>query len=202
MRFVSIDVETTGFDPVENQVIEFAAVIEDTSLERDVDDLPFFHCYVVHDEYNWLRDASNFDGNSKSDSTFEMNKDIFEKIKNREDYPNDLFLNSDEVVDGFVSFLEDNGFSRSDDGVFELVGAGKNIMVFDKPFLNELSGWSDNIRLRHRSIDPTVLYIRWDEDDVPPSFQECLDRAGFDKTVSHNALDDARDVIKLVRKKI
>jgi inhibitor of KinA sporulation pathway (predicted exonuclease) len=38
-------------------------------------------------------------------------------------------------------------------------------------------------------------------DKVPPSLDTCLERAGIQSVVTHKALDDARDVIRVLRKK-
>ena len=44
MKYISIDVETTGLNPETCQILSFAAVVEDTK-NRDVpvEELPFFY---------------------------------------------------------------------------------------------------------------------------------------------------------------
>jgi len=37
------------------------------------------------------------------------------------------------------------------------------------------------------------------DDEVPPSLNLCLERAGFESEVQHTALEDALDVVKVVR---
>jgi hypothetical protein len=49
MLYVSIDLETTGLDPNACQVIEFAAVIEDTLNPLPYEELPKFSKLVLHD---------------------------------------------------------------------------------------------------------------------------------------------------------
>jgi hypothetical protein len=79
--------------------------------------------------------------------------------------------------------------------------AGKNYASFDGKFLEKVSGWKDLIKYRHRIIDPSILYIDWNKDENLPSLNECLKRAEIKKTVMHTALEDAWDVIQVLRKK-
>ncbi len=40
----------------------------------------------------------------------------------------------------------------------------------------------------------------WENDDEPPNLSTCLERAGVENTVvTHDAVDDARDVIRVIR---
>jgi hypothetical protein len=74
---------------------------------------------------------------------------------------------------------------------------GKNAASFDLRFLRRLDGWR-RLPFSHRLIDPGSLYLRPTDNGVPNT-EECLKRAGIDKEVSHDALDDAYDVCKLIR---
>lgn len=79
--------------------------------------------------------------------------------------------------------------------------AGKNFGTFDKLFLEKLPRWQQLIRIKQRIIDPSILYVDWNKDKELPGLQTCLSKAQIDHTVSHEALDDAIMVIKLLRKK-
>ena len=79
--------------------------------------------------------------------------------------------------------------------------AGKNFGTFDKLFLEKLVWWKKLIHIRQRIIDPGILFVDWVEDDAVPSLTKCKKRAGFSGEVTHNALEDAWDVIELLRKK-
>lgn len=57
------------------------------------------------------------------------------------------------------------------------------------------------IKYRHRIIDPSILYVDWSKDESLPSLDECLKRAGIEKSVTHTAVEDAWDVIQVLRKK-
>ena len=47
MRYVSIDIETTGLNPETCQIIEFGAVIDNDTN----DEFPTFHRYIKHHSY-------------------------------------------------------------------------------------------------------------------------------------------------------
>jgi hypothetical protein len=78
--------------------------------------------------------------------------------------------------------------------------AGKNFGTFDKLFLDELPWWRKLIKVRQRIIDPSILYCRWDEDESIPSLKKCKERADIDGEVAHTALEDAWDVVQMLRK--
>lgn len=77
----------------------------------------------------------------------------------------------------------------------------KNVAGFDMPFLNTLPAWKTTTKFHHRVIDPGMLYFNPLTDSVPPDLKECKKRAGLPELVTHEALDDAWDVIQLVRAK-
>jgi hypothetical protein len=78
--------------------------------------------------------------------------------------------------------------------------AGKNVGSFDIPFLQAKSMIPSEVRIRHRVLDPAILYSQ-EGDTALPDLKTCKERAGFGDVVSHDALDDALDVIRLLRKK-
>ncbi|WP_133274320.1 hypothetical protein [Hymenobacter radiodurans] len=51
MRYISLDLETTGGKPQRHQILELAAVVEDTKRPRPLTDLPVFRRAVRHPEY-------------------------------------------------------------------------------------------------------------------------------------------------------
>jgi hypothetical protein len=78
-----------------------------------------------------------------------------------------------------------------------IVAAGKNFASFDLQFLKRL--WPGECGMFHyRSLDPMMLFVRPD-DEEPPNTEECLKRAGLPSTVTHDAVDDARNVVALIR---
>lgn len=78
MKYVSIDIETTGLNPEKCQVLQIGAVIEDTSNPLPFEELPKFNCIVEHDDYlgqptalkmnSWIFEIlSGLEGKNKED---------------------------------------------------------------------------------------------------------------------------------------
>ena len=186
MRYVSIDIETTGLDPDTCDIIEFGAIVDDLTDIVPVETLPKFHCYFLKPTY------------SGEPFALSMHPHIFKRIANREDGWN--YMSATKFGNAFKKFLVANGHEEKHDKVTITV-AGKNFGAFDLQFLNKHTDLSKHVQIRHKILDPAILYIQ-KGDDVLPGLAECKIRAGLGGNVSHNALDDARDVVKLIRKKL
>jgi oligoribonuclease (3'-5' exoribonuclease) len=198
MKYISIDIETSGLDPDRHKILQFSAVIEDTQKKTAITKLPSFNRYVYH---------SNLTGQPYA---LNMNKHIIEKLVEAEKklkklkldgiegaFPNDV-CTEDRLEDEFISFLDKHKWVYSTPGRIKITPAGKNFDNFDRKFIERLF---QRIIFTHRSLDPAILYLKKDDNKIP-DLQTCLDRAEIDKKVSHDALDDARDVIKLIRCKL
>jgi DNA polymerase III epsilon subunit-like protein len=188
MKYISIDIETTGLNPKEDQVIEFAAVLEDT-LRPDVpvEDLPTFHRLVRHDRL------------SGTPRVLTMHADLIRELADpaREDDVCRHF----QLAYQFHHWCHDvmEGVALNDHGAIAITVAGKNFAAFDQRFLERLPGWEARIEIRRRQIDPAVLYLDPLQDEALPDTATCLRRAELDPTTSHRAVDDARNVIRLIR---
>jgi oligoribonuclease len=180
MKYVSIDVETTGLDPETCDLLEVAAVVDDLSVAANIDELPTFHCYVVKNLYKGEPYALS------------MHAEIFRRIHNKT--PPYNYLGDYSVIPELYKFLIGH-FGNNKVSV-----AGKNFLGLDKPFLSKLPNFHW-LKLSHRSLDPGVLYWRPLIDKEVPSSKECMIRAGLSGEVAHNAVDDAKMVIKLIREK-
>lgn len=221
MKYVSIDIETTGLDPINHKILSIGAIVEDTENKLPYEDLPKFHVAILHHELVGSPYAIN------------MNKDLIEAIvqyqnASDQDEKNDIvnmtgmqFLSKEEVVEAFFHFLHDNGLTGIDlqkmmgatvkivnGKTYPILGtgnpasitaAGKNFGTFDKLFLEQLPRWKQAIRLKQRIIDPSILFVDWKNDKSLPSLNECKERAGVEGVVTHNALEDAWDVIQVLR---
>lgn len=77
--------------------------------------------------------------------------------------------------------------------------AGKNFGTFDKVFLEKMPGFTDLIRFRQRIIDPSTSYADFVNDDELPNMDKCYSKLGVYKSVAHDAVLDAWDVICLLR---
>jgi oligoribonuclease len=223
MKYISIDIETTGLDPELDQVLSIAAVIEDTDNPLSFEDSPKFHGVIKRHRISGGLYAIN------------MNRELIETLNHYmtahdQDEKNDIvhmtgmqFYDESEIVSQFYYWLAYNGLVKLDDpdsGGYVLMHndkmvpaitnktkplhinvAGKNFSTFDKLFLERLPRWKQLIRIRQRILDPAILFVDWKEDESLPGLSSCKKRAGLNEYVSHNALEDAWDVVELLRKK-
>ena len=193
MKYVSIDIETTGVNSKKDEIIEVAAVIDDTDwfLQQNpsvpVDELPSFQTYII-------KNSNRYTGNP---FTLSMHKLIWERIHNRTEGYNYLYKN--QIEEKFEEFLMDNGIKMNDDGEIWFTAAGKNFTGFDKIFLDrQIPYWKDSIKNNRRVIDPAAFYFEEDDDKLPDT-ETCMQRAGITAPLTHEALDDAKVVVQLIR---
>ena len=222
MRYISIDVETTGLDPENCQILSIGAVIEDTLNQLPFEELPTFHGVIKRENVSGSLFALN------------MNRDLIETIvqysgAQDQDEKNDIvhmtgmqFYHEEEIVEALYQFCYRNGLVPLDpnflnkqrkivNGItYPILGsnmvktylncAGKNFAGFDKKFLERLPRWKQVFSIRSRVLDPGILFVDWINDESVPSLDECKKRAGIDGVVTHNAVEDAMDVVMLLRK--
>ncbi len=179
MPYVSIDIETTGLDPESCQILEIGAVWDDWT--RAINDLPTFHCYVVHERI--IGDPV----------ALAMNADILRKLANPKTV-DDNFLTPSLVGSDMAAWLQTLGW----DGQTALTPAGKNFASFDRQFLKRLPRFEQVVKLCHRTLDPAMFFWQRDDEKLPDS-KTCYERAGMDPKVAHTALEDALAVVRLVR---
>ena len=222
MKYISIDIETTGLDSEFNQILSIGAVIEDTLNQLPSEDLPKFHAVIKRESVYGSIFALN------------LNKDLIQAMKDYSEAKTDelkqeieesfgaKFYHEDEVVEALYQFCYRNGLVDLDpnflykqmkvvDGIaYPILGsnmvktylncAGKNFAGFDKKFLEKLPRWKQVFSIRSRVLDPGILFVDWINDESIPSLDECKKRAGIDGVVTHNAVEDAMDVVMLLRK--
>jgi oligoribonuclease len=177
LRYVSIDIETTGLDPETCQILEIGAVWDDWM--RPIHELPVYHRLVSHDEYR---------GNAYA---LAMNAPLLKRLSGERE---PWFLDSGQVADDFAAWLKGCGW----DGKTALTPAGKNFASFDRQFLKRLPRFEQVVKLHHRTLDPAVLFWQRDDEKLPDS-KTCYERAGLDNKVAHTAVEDALAVVRLVR---
>lgn len=221
MKYISLDIETTGLDPEFNQILSIGAVIEDTHLPIPFEDLPKFHAVIKRENVYGSIFALN------------MNRDLIQAMKDHSEARTDeakklveesfgaKFYHEDEVVEALYQFCYRNGLVDLDpnflnkqmkivDGIpYPILGsnmvktylncAGKNFAGFDKKFLEKLPRWKQVFSIRSRVLDPGILFVDWINDESVPGLDECKKRAGIDGVVTHNAVEDAMDVVMLLR---
>lgn len=167
MRYVSIDVETTGLDTERCSILELAMVFEDTSKPNTpVEELLIFHGYMQQERPYWEPFAKRMHKESG------LLKEVREK-----GWPASMFWR--EVYEALRSGMP-------------WTVAGKNVAGFDLQF------FPSHIRdlFSHRVIDPGSVF--WGEMPIR-SLSELKRDFGLPEAVSHRALDDARDVIRVLR---
>jgi hypothetical protein len=67
-----------------------------------------------------------------------------------------------------------------------LVAAGKNFASFDRQFLNRLD-WRFKKLFHHRSLDPGSMFVNSSSDSVPPSTEECGNRASLKRRTKRSS---------------
>ena len=187
MRFVSIDLETTGPDPWVHEILEFAAIIYDTHRPVPRNEAPQFRVLVrptfAHANATALR----------------MNQSLVQELS----APafDTVVLPPEALPDRFAEFLLQHGFVRHERGNIRVQAAGKNFDKFDRIFLERQRSFRQRISLYRVALDPGLLYWNPASDKQwIPNMVACKKRAGFtDTTVAHRALDDAWDVVQLVQ---
>jgi len=199
MIIISIDLETTGVNPETDLILEFGAVVEDTESLLNYEDVPKFNCIIERGVLSGsvfalnmnqriikiLSDFSTADGEERARMTKEFN--IIKEWQLAEKFEQWLT----------VCLVEKNKYSKKNNI------AGKNYASFDGRFLVNVPGWKELVAplFSRRIIDPSTLYVDWRKDEVLPSLDECLKRAGIEKGVTHTAVEDAWDVIQVLRNK-
>lgn len=199
MKYCSIDIETTGLDAETCQILQVGAVIEDTNNILPIKDLPKFSCIVEHPEYTGSAFAINM--NSWIFGILAQ-LDIATKEQRSILRAEHHIMPPSLVTKALYEWLIANGITPTEGsrtGQIRITVAGKNFGTFDKKFLEKLPGWSAHIQVNQRILDPSVAFIDWKNDDVIPNLTKCMNRAGISGEVTHNAVQDAIDVINVIR---
>jgi len=131
MIYISIDIETTGIDPLQDQILEFAAIIVDTSKDIQPENRPRVK-WTVYTE----------DRLSGSPYALKLNSRLLDQYVKIETGKNhDPYVYVDLLAENFRAFLGSNGFKFNNNGAIHFIAAGKNYAGFDNLFLNQVSKW-------------------------------------------------------------
>lgn len=206
-KYVSIDIETSGIDPEKHQLLEFGAILEDTENPLSFMEIPKFSCIIGQGDITGTPRALTMNERilrilSQYWNTDTDGQEVMEKQFN--------IISKHDLVNNFLEWLlpliesedfpPDISLHYLTKFCFPFTVAGKNFSSFDAKFLDKMPNW-EKLPIERRVIDPSVLYFDWKNDVRLPSLDECLKRAGIEKTVTHTALEDAWDVIQVLRKK-
>lgn len=218
MKFISVDIETSGLDPETCQILSIGAVIEDTQNIKPLDQLPHIHIGILRENISGSLFAINMNSNLiKTINHYQISspedRAYISHVKDM------IFVEESEVVKELFKFFLLNSIEYDDkNNLYANVSvnvnpilsgnmnkmylnvAGKNFATFDKLFLEKLPRWKQVFKIRSRILDPAILFVDWENDKEIPSLDLCKKRANFNDPVSHNAYEDAIDVISLLRK--
>lgn len=196
-QYISIDIETTSLDPKTGQIIEFAAIIEDLEKKLPFEECPKFQAILEYPLYKGEAYPLHMHN--------EMFKKLGENQKKSNKEKEELgIIPAHELGERFLLFLQMNGYKLTD----TINVAGKNFGMFDMRFLREHNCdfgrvFTDIVKISHRILDPAILFFDPKIDDRLPNLEECKKRAGLtDTTIAHTALEDAWDVIQVMRYKL
>jgi len=194
MKYLALDIETTGLDPQKDQILQIGMVVDDTENPKPVEELPKLNLFIKHERY----EGSSF--------ALAMNTWILDILNSTSEPPEGSSIVNSEVLSAGVYLDEDGYLAHTNNPVLKflfdnfkdltekITVAGKNAAGFDVPFLPD----AITNAFDHRVIDVGSMYLR-KEDKKVPGLKTCLSRASLLNEVSHDALDDALDVVKLVR---
>lgn len=174
MKYVSVDVETTGLDYRVNQILEIAAIVDDLCEPNiPVENLPRFHVLIPWDNYYWSVQAMEM----------HLSNGLIQELIGKPSSDPKTWLPLQ-----FNSFLVSAGIKG------RTTGAGKNFGSFDNFFLKQVGVDC----FGHRCIDPVNFYIH-PTDLKLPDLATCVQRAGVPFQTQHRAMGDAEIVIQLIR---
>lgn len=190
MRYVSIDLEMSGPDPLRHQVLELAAVVEDTrrTAHLPLGELPAFRRALRHPEICGTAGA------------LALNAGLLRELadKTRADAPDSC--RPDELLPQLREFLLANGFKTNKKDCLSVVVAGKNFASFDLLFMRQLPGYGTLLKVEPAVLDPASFYLNFHKDSRLPTMLICQARAGqAEPHVAHQALADALEVVRLLR---
>lgn len=184
MKYVSIDIETTGLGHG-CEMIEFAAVLEDSAqaADRPIASLPYINLFIQpqrHDNSSWWEPEA-----ARMHAESGLTKAWADALKSG------AAVTERQLAQKLRAWLRDNGaatFTVNGLSESKIIVAGKNFSGFDARFLPE----EIKQMFHHRVIDPGSACINWNADS-PPSLKDLAPLA------PHEALADARAVIQALR---
>jgi oligoribonuclease len=185
VKYLSMDIETTGLRRERDQILEVAAVLADTRSREPLEKLPAFRARLYYDEVVGQPFALH------------LNAKIILDMDRRPNHLN--FVHPDNLASRLAQFVDDQ---KGWDAKGKVTLAGKNAGTFDLPFLQRLEHWDRWMKVHHRVIDPAMYYWHPESDEMLPTTGECIARAGisWEESRLHSAYDDALLVVELVRR--
>lgn len=213
-KYLSIDCETSGLDPIKSELLEVGIVVFDTEESElkmtaynslrivFVKEQIQGNIFAINMNINLLNEiltiSKEFDKpgvetiiEKTSDNLTTWYVDIRGKrlldtmfLRDYLDEDNQAIGDLTYKLTAWLSAAKING---------KLNVAGKNFAIFDKAFLEKFSCFKKVIlkKMSHKVLDIGSMYVT-KEDKCLPSLDECLQRASINEAVPHTAVDDAR----------
>lgn len=181
MKFLSIDIETTGTDSKKDQILEVGMVYVDTLQHPST--WKEFRKVITHKRY---------EGDAFA---IAMNGRLFQEIA---DNTSEDIINSNDLTSEIYNFLNFTCDIRKWKDKINIAAKNPN---FDLSFLNKVNAF-EHYNIHRRLIDPAILYVDFINDTELPNLSLCKERAGLNSIVTHNALDDAWDIVLLIVNKM
>lgn len=220
MKYASIDIETTGIDNERSQTLSIGIVLEDCNDIKPINELPKLEVAIIRERLDGEIFALNMNRDLISDILRYKLAKTDEERKQIEAETGREYLNEEDVVKRIFQFMFDHSALEGDytfGDMREIVNgksypaltskmkpwyfnaAGKNFASFDQKFLERLPRWKQVFKIRGRVLDPAILFVDWANDNATPGLSMCKERAGLPSLVTHNAVEDAMDVVQLLR---
>lgn len=172
MRYIAIDIETTGLDPEKHQILEFAAIFDDLKNPMPLGCSPFFIRRIEADNY------------VISDYCLKMHQKLLGEIRENVPAGNNISINDLGLC--FRTWLTNLNLYET---VYTV--AGKNFAGFDGQFLKRVPNFP---MWNYRVLDVGSLYATR---DGVPSLDEITCQG-----IKHRAYSDALAVVEAVRGKL
>lgn len=191
-----LDIETTGLDPVKDQIIQFGCIAYDPEKNRIIDTM---QVGLVHERISGNYYALDMNVNLL-DSMLRAAKRIYAG----ESVPG--WLKASEFKEHLFRWLVNQGFEVKD-GNISITACGKNAASFDVPFIKNtfdadtpLTYVDGEIRFRHRVLDiGSIMYDPKLHGSTLPDLSTCLRLAGWPGDVAHTAIQDCEAVLHCLR---
>lgn len=212
-KYLVLDIETTdSLQKVGNptgKILQISAIIDDYQTKLPFEQLPKLDIIV---KYNWPATPMTI-----SPEAILMNQRIFNLHKEENKLARSLNFNRNDPK--YIEFAQQHGFMVKDKICYEnnvvqiledfllenglkygIIVAGKNFGSFDLQYLRTLPNWEKaKFSFTARQIDPAILYFNPKIDKTLPDLKTCKERAGISGEVSHNALEDCWDTVRIIR---
>jgi oligoribonuclease len=173
MRFISIDIETTGLDPKSSQLLSIGMTLGDTTepIAKIRAGAPSFHVGITRPvtEVRGELLALRMNGPLIDHMTYDTPPAFsYENVKDAAALPTCLVSDGEEVRYLMRQWLDVNW------GREPILFAGKNAASFDLPYLDQAIG--QFAPRHHRVLDPTLAFTSAG-DLTPPDLETCVERA-------------------------